>query len=309
MLAAIWSQVDTLRPKQLEEKPAPTKDVCSECKGTKVFCDGLPVCQDCGLVEDGFVLDAPEWASGINDDGKVTDGSRCTKTANPELFSEQWGKSTVMQAKRFDAPGKKRLAKINFHMSMNHKDRSLWTAYRSIDESCSTLSDAVLTDAKTMYKRFNNLKKITRGKVRTGIKAQCVLYACRLNKTPRSVQEIADMFGITQREVTRTGDLFKQAVPENAPDNATAKPSDVMVRILNNFKDISREDRALCVRRATESEDIVELMSKTPHSIACGVLYITLKDKVTKQEVCARAGISIPTLNKIEGILAKELKN
>lgn len=42
----------------------------------------------------------------------------------------------------------KRLAKINFHQSMNHRDRSLYHAYKDIDEACLSLPDNVLKDAK-----------------------------------------------------------------------------------------------------------------------------------------------------------------
>jgi transcription initiation factor TFIIB len=62
---------------------------------------------------------------------------------------------------------------------MNHKDRSLFHAYKDIDEACHTLTRSILKDAKMMYRKFND-GKLTRGAVRLGIKANCVLYACRL---------------------------------------------------------------------------------------------------------------------------------
>jgi hypothetical protein len=42
MLATIWSQVDTLLPKKIDEKPANTH-ICRECLGIKLITrEGLP---------------------------------------------------------------------------------------------------------------------------------------------------------------------------------------------------------------------------------------------------------------------------
>ena len=132
--------------------------------GCKIFSpEGLPTCSECGLIEDRYVDDTAEWTSGMNDDGKVNDPSRCgNPNANPELFSQNWGKGTIISTQHGSLRTRiKRMAKINFHMSMNHKDRSLFHAYKDIDEACHTLPDVVLKDAKMMYRKFNE-EKLTR---------------------------------------------------------------------------------------------------------------------------------------------------
>jgi transcription initiation factor TFIIB len=175
MLAAIWSEIDQLLPKKPEEKPV-NRNFCRECSGVKIISrEGLPTCSECGLIEDNFIDDTAEWTSGITDDGRVNDPSRCgNPNPNPELFSQNWGKGSIISTQRSSTYENKRMAKINFHMSMNHRDRSLYHAYRDIDEACHTLPDTVLKDAKMMYKKFNE-GKLTRGAVRLGIKANCVL--------------------------------------------------------------------------------------------------------------------------------------
>lgn len=139
------------------------KNICGECDGIKVITpEGLPVCSSCGLVEDRFIDESPEWTSGVSEDGKVNDPSRCgNPNSNPELFSQAWGKGTIMATTYSSKYEIKRMAKINFHMSMNHKDRSLFHAYKGIDEACHTLPDSILKDAKMMYKKFDD-GKLTR---------------------------------------------------------------------------------------------------------------------------------------------------
>jgi transcription initiation factor TFIIB len=269
--------------------------------------EGLPTCSECGLVEDNFVDDTPEWTSGITDDGRVNDPSRCgNPNANPELFSQNWGKGTIISTQRSSTYENKRMAKINFHMSMNHKDRSLFHAYRDIDEACHTLPDTVLKDAKMMYRKFND-EKLTRGAVRLGIKANCVLYACRLAQCPRTTSEIADMFGIQSKDVSRTTQIFKDTIMGVTEKNYVTKAYDVMQRLLNSFE-ITRDERYRCNKMCSATDDCVELMSKTPNSVASAIIYIVLGSGVTKAQVCEKCSVSVPTLNKIENIIKKHLE-
>ena len=307
MLAAIWSDLDQLLHKQNEEKPV-NRNFCRECSGVKIITpEGLPTCSECGLVEDNFVDDTPEWTSGITDDGRVNDPSRCgNPNVNPELFSQNWGKGTIISTQRSSTYENKRMAKINFHMSMNHKDRSLFHAYRDIDEACHTLPDVVLKDAKMMYRKFND-EKLTRGAVRLGIKANCVLYACRLAQFPRTTKEIADMFGIQSKDISRTTQIFKDTIMGITERNYVTKAYDVMQRLLNSFE-VSREERYNCNKMCSATDDCVELMSKTPNSVASAIIYIVLSPGVTKADVCEKCSVSVPTLNKIENIIKKHLE-
>jgi transcription initiation factor TFIIB len=307
MLAAIWSEIDQLLPKKTEEKPV-NRNFCRECSGVKIISpEGLPTCSECGLVEDNFVDDTAEWTSGVTDDGRVNDPSRCgNPNANPELFSQNWGKGTIISTQRSSTYENKRMAKINFHMSMNHKDRSLFHAYRDIDEACHTLPDTVLKDAKMMYRKFNE-GKLTRGAVRLGIKANCVLYACRLAQVSRTTKEISDMFGIQSKDISRTTQIFKDTIMGITEKNYVTKSHDVMQRLLNSF-DITREQRLRCNKMCNATDDCVELMSKTPNSVASAIIYIVLSPNATKTQVCEKCSVSVPTLNKIENIIKKHLE-
>jgi transcription initiation factor TFIIIB Brf1 subunit/transcription initiation factor TFIIB len=189
---------------------------------------------------------------------------------------------------------------------MNHKDRSLFHAYRDIDEACHTLHDSVLKDAKILYRKFNE-EKLTRGAVRLGIKANCVLYACRLAQTPRTTKEIADMFGIQSKDISRTTQIFKDNILGVTKKNYVTKSYDVMQRLLNSFE-VTREERLKCNKMCTATDNCVELMSKTPNSVASAIIYIVIGHRVTKTEMCDKCSVSIPTLNKIEIIIKKHLE-
>jgi transcription initiation factor TFIIIB Brf1 subunit/transcription initiation factor TFIIB len=308
MLATIWSELDTLLPKQIEEKPVNT-NFCNECDGIKVFSpEGLPTCSECGLVEDRFIDESAEWTSGVTDDGKMNDPSRCGgPNPNPELFSQNWGKGTIIATQYSSTYEHKRMAKISFHMSMNHKDRSLFHAYKDIDEACHTLPESILKEAKMMYKKFNE-EKLTRGAVRLGIKANCVLYACRMAKHPRTTRAIAEMFGIQSKDISRTTQMFQENISGVTKKNYVTRAFDVMPRLLNSF-DVTREERLKCNKMCNAIEDCADLMSKTLNSVASAIIYMVLGTRVTKAEMCEKCSVSVPTLNKIELIVKKHLES
>ena len=306
-LATIWSQVDQILKKPTVLRPLNT-NLCKQCKCAKIITkEGLPTCPSCGLIDAMYIDEKPEWTSGISEDGRVNDPSRCgNPNSNPELFSNSWGKGTIITTKRNSKYETKRMAKINFHQSMNHRDRSLFHVYKDIDESCHMLPDSVLKDAKMMYKKFSD-KKLTRGAVRTGIKANCVLFACRMSKIPRTTKEISEMFSIHSKDVSRTTQLFKETMLGKTTNSYTTLPYDVMNRLLNSFE-VSRQERLSCNKMCSNLEDCSQLMSKTPNSVASVIIYIVLKNKVSKSEICERCSVSIPTINKIESIIKKHLE-
>lgn len=307
ILATIWSDLD-----QMIKKPSikPVNNyTCSHCNGEKVVTREGMVCTECGIMDAVYIDDSAEWTSGVSEDGRVSDPSRCNvPSANHELFSDSWGKGTVIETKYSSKYETKRMAKINFHNSMNHRDRSLFHAYRDIDEACRDLPDTVLKDAKTLYKKFNE-SKLTRGAVRSGIKANCVLYACRLSNIPRTTKEIADMFGIQSKDVSRTTQLFTETIDDAKTEkNYITKPYDVMQRLLNSF-DVTREERLQCNKICGVLESCVELMSKSPTSVASAIIFTVLKDRLSKTVICDKCSLSIPTLNKIVAIVKRHLED
>lgn len=315
MLATqIWSDLEKLKkPTVTMKQKLNNTNECPRCPGHyKIFCDGMPTCTNCGLVESSYVSDTPEWTSGAQD-GVAKDPARCgNPNADPELFSQNWGKSTTIGTNRGSSYQQRRMGKISFHMSMNHRDRSLFHAYRDIDEACPTIQDTVLRDAKILYRKFNSVK-LTRGAVRTGIKANAVLMACRMSSNPRTPEEIAEMFKIKVKDISRTTQMFRDTLKDTLKKEAppqealVTRPSDLVCRMLNDFE-VSREERIRCMNVSRSVEDCVALMSKTPKCIATACIYHVLKHRLSKQDVCTACKISVPTLNKIEPVISKHLE-
>jgi transcription initiation factor TFIIIB Brf1 subunit/transcription initiation factor TFIIB len=322
-MESIWALVDTLMTKQTTGTEQYSEYIC-ECGGLK-YTTGqyfheesgtythidLPTCKSCGKVDDYYISNEAEWTSGIDADGEVSDPSRCGAPVDTELFSEKWGMGTVMQTYGQSYHVKK-LSMINFHSSMNHRDRSLFHTYKEFDtiKEKLKLNDAIIRTAKIMYKNFSE-SKLTRGNVRSGIKANCVFMACKEHNYPRTTKEIAEAFDISTRDIGRTIETFL----ENTPDAEckVTKPRDVVVRIISQIK-ISDEKRTVVRKKifnmCDSLEGCVKLMGKTPTGVACAIVYTVLSSNgvpVSKQDVCTAASVSVPTLNKIETIIKQEI--
>ncbi len=308
-LAAIWSHVDQTQKNNTPTIKPVDNRFCTDCTEYKTLTREGMVCTGCGKVDSIYIDDTAEWTSGVSDDGRVSDPSRCmVPTSNQDLFSNAWGKGTVIATKYTSSYETKRMAKINFHSSMNHRDRSLFHAYKDIDEACTSLPEGVLKDAKTLYKKFNE-NKLTRGAVRSGVKANCVLYACRLANIPRTTKEVADMFGIQCKDISRTTTMFTGIIKdEKTEKNYVTKPFNVMSRLLNSFE-ISRDERLKCNQMCNKLEECVDLMSKSPNSVATAIIFTVLEGRMSKSELCEKCGVSIPTLNKIVVILKRHLED
>lgn len=322
MEKALWADFEAAL--EASKPTPPTKEVIKVdhytcvCGGTKVFgYDNLPVCTTCGLVESYYIDDSPEWTSGAGEDGVVSDPSRCGMPKDLELFSDAWGSGTVISANRSASYHFKKMAQINFHSSMNHRDRALFHAYKHIDEAALNnleLPPSVVRDAKIMYRKFNG-EVLTRGAVRTGIKANCVFYACKANNIPRTTKEIADAFGIPTKDISRTSQTFKDTIfgksehPE--PTVQLTRPAHVIHRMLNEFDlgEERRKWRVKCMKFASLLDDCVPLMGKTPNSVAAVVIYKVMGDTVSKHDIIQKCGISMPTLNKIENLVNKHLED
>jgi transcription initiation factor TFIIIB Brf1 subunit/transcription initiation factor TFIIB len=138
-----------------------------------------------------------------------------------------------------------------------------------------------------------------------------------MSNIPRTTKEIADAYGIPTKDVSRTSDMFRTVMlttsvaPRCESENATMKmtrPADVIPRLMNqfNFGDNRRMYTIKCNKLCKKLENCVELMGKTPVSVASVIMMIALD--LTKQDVCKTCKISMPTLNKIDIIIKKYLE-
>lgn len=314
-MTRVWEDYAALRSQVVTEPMANFQgDYICFCGGVKSFgvYDDLPVCTECGAVDHAYVSDEPEWRGGDAESGP--DKSRVGAPVNTDHFSAAWGNSTIMAVARHSTYQQKRLAMINLHTSMNHKDRALFHAYQDLDKigkGILNLQDNVMYSAKIKYKAFNEAV-LTRGAVRNGIKANCIFQACREFNVARTTQEVADAFGIPARDISRTFDMYQDQLPETSVHVTTA--ADLIPRFFNEITGLPDSQRGRLkmkvVKMCNDLSECVELMGRTPKAVGCAVMFIVLKEAgvaVDKAALCKTCGVSVPTLGKIEAIIRGQL--
>lgn len=310
-LETIWETVDALRNGNEPSQDACTFNcaLCRACGEANVMTsDGLPACSKCGLVENTYLDEGAEWISSFDSFGVVADNARCPLAErNPELYSSSWGQSTAIKTNRMSAVSLKRMAKINFHQSMNHRDRSLYHAYADIDEKARDIPENVRSLAKLYYMKFCE-KELTRGNVRVGIRANCVLHACNAAGVSRTMKEIAAMWRIDPKHMSRTAQRLRKAI-ETHEKSIRADPRDVLQRVFMYFQEVMRVgDRRQMNDMCDALSGSVELQSRTPATIAAAVASIVLHGRIEKAEIAEKCSVSLPTLIRMENSVKQYLE-
>jgi len=117
------------------------------------------------------------------------------------------------------------------------------------------------------------------------------------------------MFGIQCKDLSRTTSIFTETIQDKKTGkNYITKPFNVMSRLLNSFE-VSRDERLQCNQMCSALEECVELMSKSPNSVATAVIFIVLNKRISKSEICEKCSVSVPTLNKIVVITKRHLED
>jgi len=319
----IWEAFPSFRC-EIKDDPYESAFLCRHCGAPKVF-DGtdefgsaidLPTCTSCGVVDAEYVSDEPEWRTGADSEGP--DPTRVGAPSNLDHFSETWNTGTRVQGVRFGGRNfheAKKLARRHMHCNANHRDRNLFHAYEGMDkigQGILGLKDNVMYLAKIKYKKFNE-NVLTRGAVRTGVKANCIFQACRELGVARTIQEIAEAFGIPPRDISRTFEIYNEQVPET--DVHITSAADLAPRIFNQVTHVPEAERGRVKRKIINTcrdiEECVELMGRTPKAIVCAVTFHVLANMghpISKTEVCRICEVSGPTLTKIDAIVKAKIQ-
>jgi transcription initiation factor TFIIIB Brf1 subunit/transcription initiation factor TFIIB len=157
-----------------------------------------------------------------------------------------------------------------------------------------------------MYRKFSETV-LTRGAIRNGIKANCILRACQDAHVARTTHEIAEAFEIPPRDISRTADIFRETIP--TVQTTTTKSSDLVARIFNQVsvpEELRGRIRQKTIRMCEQVECHPSLMGKTPKGVTAAVLYTVLSEYgLTRENIASMCEVSLPTLVKLENLMKK----
>jgi transcription initiation factor TFIIB len=309
---ALFSVFDKHRVIQEEEEC--DNSLCKNCKSTSIvddFKNGTTVCIDCGLIKEEILIDEKaEWNFGGEEAAYSKDPSRCGGPTNALL--EKSSLSTMINTSR--AKGNNyTMAKIHQQQSMNYVERSLYHVFEGIQKMAGdrgSLSQAIIEQSKAYYKKISE-KRLSRGAVRKGLIACCILYACKAHNVPRSVKEIGEMCEISVGILNKTTKIFTLLMKDEINNTNGINVDDLISRFCNVFQFEHRVHHSI-LRDVRKVHDYVLehniLHGKTPTSVASGIIYFVLQNKgyeVDKNLIATQHKVSFVTINKIQTILGQ----
>lgn len=180
-----------------------------------------PVCEDNAALENtggaevvctrcGTVVDVPlEWAAeyrwfsaDAGSGGAGADPSRCGFPVNHLMPESSLG--TVILHKN-QSPLMRRIKRYHMWNLMPYRERTLWTVFEGLQVRASNagISTAVLEEAKELYAQLT-ASAICRGQAqRDAMLAACLWEALKRHDAPRMPKDIAEIFNIPLKQVTK----------------------------------------------------------------------------------------------------------
>lgn len=270
----IWDVFDELSS---EEKPI-KKDtsICSSCGSNDLVNDsskGYLVCRNCGVF-DSIGFDNGLEKTSYDDDKEV---SRCAGPTNFFLPKSSIG-TTI------GGVGNNRIKMLQKWSQMPYKERSLYEVIQKIESRCKkyNIPKSVIDNAKILYKNISETKYddsnktiIIRGINRESLIAACVYYGARMQKFPRTVKEVSDIFELKITQVTKGCRKFLD-IMENNPiisNMISTNAVDFIERYAGKLK-IKRNFIEQAIQISNNINKLELISDHQPPSIAAGSIMI-----------------------------------
>ena len=194
----------------LKKRP---KDHCIECDSSAViYDDGSYVCTECGIEQGSLYSTEAETRYYGNDDNKKGDPSRTGAPVNELL-------PTASLTPMISGYGREKYRELHKRYSMKYDERSL---YNMINRTKSKLKDSgipnCIIDKATVYYKLLGEENFKLRATGDNFMAACILYMCKKKGIVKTNKEIADLFGIKGKSMTKGIDSFQELIFRYNPE-------------------------------------------------------------------------------------------
>lgn len=292
--------------------------VCNNCKTRSISEDvvnGTIVCTKCGIIKEDYMIDNRSECTFINGDDGKKDPSRCGIPINPLL--EKSSMSTMIQ----HSNKHHFMRRLHNQMSMDYVERSRYHVFESIYKmggEIGKLSPVIIDQAKCYYKQISE-RKLSRGVIRKGLIACCIMYACKSLNVPRSIKEISVMTNVPVTTLNKTSKLFMKLMGD---DIQSVQGKDARLDFTDSTHLINRYCNLLHLENKTDENKLIHevrridhdmkengiLDCKTPTAVTSGMIVYAASNlgmSVSKTTVSNMFHISVVTINKIVKMISE----
>ena len=189
---------------------------------------------------------------------------------------------------------------------MPYKERTLLKVFQEIIACVNQRVFQRLLSKRLMFCIRLYLQLKFHGADRQGIIAACVYFSCKINKVPRSTNEIASLFKLQIPVMTRGCKKFQEIMQLNKVDISRIHNTNTIT--LDDFIDrfcsklnMSKDD-VTNIKHISYLCQVYNLVNdNTPPSMAAGCIYLYIKQggfEINKKEISEISKISEVTINK-----------
>jgi transcription initiation factor TFIIB len=284
------------------------KNVCKNCKSSNLVIDnskGHMVCTDCAVINEEYLDENPDIN---NAEGETSSSSRYGCPTSYFFPNASLG-TKIVSKKGFN-----RLSLVQKQGQIQYREVALMKVLEVIQNNCKKygITQPIIDTAKIFYKKIYD-KKHVKGK-RMGkniimrrvnkllIKSGCLFNACKVQGEPRTVKEIADIFGIEIKHVNRGCRKFAEIIDENTLfyQIKSSQSSDFIERFAKKLNiDKKYIDIAKDVSNNIHKLDLAS--THEPPSIAAGCILLVVNIyniQLSKKQISDIFGISDVTISK-----------
>jgi len=213
-MSEFWPSLHKAKAKQKEpevasfESPATLGcSVCTDDSAVETFGTEV-VCTRCGTVVDVPLEMGAEYRWFSSDSGGGPDPSRCGFPINHLMPESSLGTMILATA---SSPLMRRIKRYHMWNLMPYRERTLWTIFESLQVRASNvgIGTAVLEEAKELFAQLT-ASAICRGQAqRDAMLAACLWEALKRHGSPRMPKDIAEIFNIPLKQVTKGNKQFQ----------------------------------------------------------------------------------------------------
>jgi len=257
------------------------------------------------MVYTDMIDQGAEWRFYGADDSHGSDPTRCGMPINPLLKESSY--SCKVMAGSSSSYEMRKIKRYTEWQSMPYREKSQYDEFQRINMMAqqSGVSKLIIDNAIIYHKKISEHQTF-RGINRDGIIAASIYISFRINNTPRTASEIAQIFNLDKTSATR-GCKNACSIINTIEKNETEKtvlcktgPQSFIERYCSRLN-INNELTRLSMFIAKKIQDTNSIPENTPNSIASGIVYFVgqLCDlNISKSDVNRISEISEVTINK-----------
>jgi transcription initiation factor TFIIB len=280
---------------------------CPECKSLHLIKDydrGELICDSCGLVVEDFIIDQnAEWRAYSQEEveSRSRTGSPMTLTRHDKGLSTEIGwidrDSNGRTLSRKDRAKFYRLRKLHkMTKTRTTREHNIARALMEISKNCSKmgLPKSVVETAAYIYRKAHS-ENLTRGRSIASICAASIYVACRQCNVPRTFEEVAEVFDIRRRDISRTYNCMMRNLKFHVP---TPTPQSYIPQICGKLG-LNGEVRAKTKELLKKANDKGLICGRSPLAILGAVIYIAsimANEKRTQAEIAEAANVTEVTI-------------